>query len=1193
MQNILPIFNFIEKGSIKVDRSKFNFTRKGNPLVMLSVCLILYLSASLANAQSPGNALDFDGSNDYVNAGNHSAINMTNAITVEAWFNKDASGGFAPLVFNGGGWGNNGFQLYANTVKVGVEIKGSAVKNISTPISTNQWYHVAFTWDDATDQLNLYLNGSLATSTTMPGPLSVYNSNMLLGAYLGGSQAYYNGMLDEVRIWDHSRSACEISGFMNTDFTGSESGLKAYYKFNHGTAAGSNGGATSLTEISGNSSNGLLTNFSLSGSSSNWLSSGATIDNNNLVADSTKPILVCKVDTVYLDASGNATIDSSDVTSSFSDNCGIASVALSNESFSCETEVTLVAEQPYNGSIIGGYEIGCGQSFKADSTGVVSKLMFYGIYNGGFGGGSASFQVNIGAGNNPETATVLGTETVHFNTVLQYYEVDFSSIIQITADSDYVWWVDGGDPSKAYISGINFDNYSDGTFWQITSSGATAVPAKDATFKIVMGNSTIVTAIDHSGNTTVCESEVFVLDTIRPTVICQNNTVYIGNDGTVTVTEVDIDGGSFDNCSLLLTTNNATFDCSDLGDHNFTLYGYDYYNNVSSCSAVVSVVDTINHLNVQYFSDCDSMQVNGTWYFSSVGFNDTLFGGAANGCDSINQYNITINYSPTDLVNPSSISEDTVCRGSEAEITLSSSDVGTFYFLRNQGDSTNLTGPVTGTGGAILLTTPAVVANTVFEVYAHNGICDRTMTDTAEVRIIFPATFAQSIIDCDSSLVNGNTYYTSQVILDTLPGAAANGCDSIVTTTLTINYTQTGADAITSCDSIMVNGNMYYTSQIVRDTLTGASSNGCDSIAATTLTINYTQSAVDAITSCDSALVNGTMFYTSQVIIDTLGGASANGCDSVVTTTLTINYTQIGTDAITSCDSSMVNGTTYYTSQVIIDTLSGASANGCDSVVTTTLTINYTQQGSDAITTCDSALVNGTMYYTSQVINYTLSGASANGCDSMITVNLDINHTSTTPVIETACGSYIFGGDTITVSGIYNDTLISSEGCDSIILLDLTILNVDVSVFVNGTLLNAVDGAQYQWLDCDNDYAELVGEIDGTYTATASGNYAVQVTKENCVDTSECISILIEGIVSLHNSDIKVYPNPTNGAFALQLPSDQFFTIEIRNVMGQLVARQELANGTTNFTISGDAGIYLIHVIGDHFTGVKTIIKQQ
>src|SRR5690606_19561262 len=91
-----------------------------------------------------------------------------------------------------------------------------------------------------------------------------------------------------------------------------------------------------------------------------------------------------------------------------------------------------------------------------------------------------------------------------------------------------------------------------------------------------------------------CSFTVTVLDNEVPTAICQNTTIYLDASGNATLTGADIDNGSSDNCSAVtLTTSQTTFNCSDLGTLNVTLYVEDAYGNTSSCTATVTVEDNI------------------------------------------------------------------------------------------------------------------------------------------------------------------------------------------------------------------------------------------------------------------------------------------------------------------------------------------------------------------------------------------------------------------------------------------------------------------------------------------------------------------------------------------------------------------------------------------------------------------------
>ena len=128
---------------------------------------------------------------------------------------------------------------------------------------------------------------------------------------------------------------------------------------------------------------------------------------------------------------------------------------------------------------------------------------------------------------------------------------------------------------------------------------------------------------------------------------------------------------------------------------------------------------------------------------------------------------------------------------------------------------------------------------------------------------------------CNSATINGIVYTTSQTVRDTLVGASSNGADSIVNTLLTINNAVTSTQNVIACNIAIINGNAYTTSQTVRDTLLGGAATGCDSIVVTTLTINSTVTSTQNVTANGSATINGVVYTASQIIRDTLLGASS------------------------------------------------------------------------------------------------------------------------------------------------------------------------------------------------------------------------------------------------------------------------------------------------------------------------------
>ena len=220
---------------------------------------------------------------------------------------------------------------------------------------------------------------------------------------------------------------------------------------------------------------------------------------------------------------------------------------------------------------------------------------------------------------------------------------------------------------------------------------------------------------------------------------------------------------------------------------------------------------------------------------------------------------------------------------------------------------------------------------------------------------------------------------------------------------------------------------------------------------------------------------------------------------------------------------------------------------------------------------------------------------NAAGCDSIITVNLTILQSSSS-IIETACDSYTSpsGLFTWTTSDTYMDTILNTAGCDSIITIDLTINSVNISVKQSKNTLTAdALKASYKWLNCNNNYSVITDEINQSYTAINSGSYAVEVTQSSCIDTSECIAIsVITGIIENDfGSTFIFYPNPTQGNISIEL--GEFYssvTIVIKNIKGQLISVNEFkAVKNFDFKFDGANGLYLIDVYtGD---GKKAKIK--
>ena len=155
------------------------------------------------------------------------------------------------------------------------------------------------------------------------------------------------------------------------------------------------------------------------------------------------------------------------------------------------------------------------------------------------------------------------------------------------------------------------------------------------------------------------------------------------------------------------------------------------------------------------------------------------------------------------------------------------------------------------------------------------------------------------------------------------------------------------------------------------------------------------------------------------------------------------------------------------------------------------------------------------------------------------------------------------------------------------------ILNLDLTVTDNGdaTLTSNQNGANYQWVDCDNSYALISGETNQTFAPVMNGNYAVIITAGNCSDTSSCSNISTVGVSSVNGSVYKVYPNPNNGLFSIELKATT--QVIITNTLGQVVANEMLNAGIQNINIQDKAnGIYFVKIVANDSQQIFKIIKE-
>ncbi len=227
-----------------------------------------------------------------------------------------------------------------------------------------------------------------------------------------------------------------------------------------------------------------------------------------------------------------------------------------------------------------------------------------------------------------------------------------------------------------------------------------------------------------------------------------------------------------------------------------------------------------------------------------------------------------------------------------------------------------------------------------------------------------------------------------------------------------------------------------------------------------------------------------------------------------------------------------------------------------------------------------SSLTDGKGNINGNLSGFALSGGSSNFVTSPLqgiaNLNLTIN----------SCGPYTApNGQTYTSSGFYTDTIIPATGCDTIMDLNLTVTDLDSSatrIASNKLEANESDtNAQYQWLNCNSNYSKIVGATGRQFTFVQNGSYAVEVSLNNCVDTSACLVITNVGLAENQNS-FRVYPNPASNRVKIEYPAGSAEEYEIQSLSGHIVQTGKLEqNGKTEISIKDLAsGLYLLRLKG-------------
>ncbi|MBL7932289.1 MAG: choice-of-anchor D domain-containing protein, partial [Bacteroidia bacterium] len=242
---------------------------------------ILFFFVGLNKSEAQGASLAFNGSNDYVQV---SSLNFGNNWTAEAWIYPTNVGGVNWKTALGQSYWNGPSGFVIAIASNSVFLEGPQGFHIGYPVTANVWSHVAATYNNGI--FAFYVNGVLAgvqtgtfTNSTAPFFIGSRNDNNVTNN--SSMMDAFTGRIDEIRIWNTTRSQCDIQSHMNSEIPTTQSGLVANYHFNQcsGTyiidvLAGAT--CSSLDDATGNGNTGTFSSVLLSiGLSPVWNTGGS------------------------------------------------------------------------------------------------------------------------------------------------------------------------------------------------------------------------------------------------------------------------------------------------------------------------------------------------------------------------------------------------------------------------------------------------------------------------------------------------------------------------------------------------------------------------------------------------------------------------------------------------------------------------------------------------------------------------------------------------------------------------------------------------------------------------------------------------------------------------------------------------------------------------------------------------------
>lgn len=466
---------------------------------------------------------------------------------------------------------------------------------------------------------------------------------------------------------------------------------------------------------------------------------------------------------------------------------------------------------------------------------------------------------------------------------------------------------------------------------------------------------------------------------------------------------------------------------------------------------------------------------------------------------------------------------------------------------------------------------------------------------------------ALSNVDTDSDGVSD--------INDPCPCEAAftlNGCPPPISPNTTICQGESTTIAISATANFLWNTGQTSSAITVSPSATTTYSctlsypNGTQDILSTTVNVNPSYAVTTNASICAGESFAFANNQYSQAGTYPIVNQTVNGCDSISTLVLTVNPVYNDTLEQTICQGESVNfeGTNYSTAGIYSVVL--PSSQGCDSLRVLNLSVLSNSSSAQTVSECGSYLWNGQNYTQSGVYTYLTSNSV--GCDSLAELSLTVYPEYATTIDTSIClgESFVSNGVSFNQSGNYTIPLQTIYGCDSSLIINLTVYPIPTPPQVSSNQP-----------ECPGDVLELTASGFGTAnviwqgpsgfesnlaslnlvaSSATVGEYSVYCEENGCVSGSTSISV---SILNPNNFEDRDFPNVItpnsdfiNDNFDLQdiFQTCQTYELNILNRWGIVVYKQteetEPFSGLTQGGIELEEGVYAYQFIYDN--GTKT-----